>query len=129
MYCPKCMKEVNTKREDLDWFLLIILAVFTAGFGVIIYLFIYFDKPENRCMHCNSICEPAKFIQVNNSNYQKPISSTSNPYQVKEDSSNSNKPSEDKDKSESQLNYCPSCGSKLSERLEVNFCPYCGFSL
>jgi hypothetical protein len=47
-YCPKCAKEVYMKREEIDICLCIILAIFTAGIGLLIYMVIYLDKKENR---------------------------------------------------------------------------------
>ena len=78
MFCPKCKKEVQTKREDIDWFLLIILAIFTAGFGVLIYLYFYFKKVENHCVWCESICQNSNIyitqtIPSNNTTYKNRI--------------------------------------------------------
>ncbi|MEJ2296521.1 MAG: hypothetical protein P8Y23_17375 [Candidatus Lokiarchaeota archaeon] len=58
MYCNKCQSYGLTKREDLDMGIVIILFIFTGGLGFLIYLGIYYDKEPNRCIHCNSICNP-----------------------------------------------------------------------
>lgn len=123
MYCPNCQAEVYTKREDIDWFLLVILAIFTAGFGVLIYLAIYFDKPENRCVHCNTICVASHEYKT----YKAAINHNASPeYPVNQKSGLM----EQKPVETIQMGkYCPSCGAKLDERIKVNFCAYCGFDL
>ena len=124
MYCIKCQKDVPTKREEIDWFLLVILAIFTSGFGVFIYLIIYFNKPENRCIYCNSICKTSEKYKP----YKKIIqsyNSTENPNSYYESTDGGNN-------SEVIVQigkYCPSCGAKLDERGEANYCAYCGFDL
>jgi hypothetical protein len=127
MYCKKCGAEVPTKREEIDWFLLVILTIFTAGFGVLIYLAIYFDKPENRCVYCNSVCvalnEYQPYEPARNANRS---TSTSADYPRKQVAVATVQ--EDRD-TESIGKFCPSCGAKLDERSKVNFCAYCGFDL
>ncbi|MBD3214217.1 MAG: hypothetical protein GF311_16525 [Candidatus Lokiarchaeota archaeon] len=127
MYCKKCGCEVPTKREDIDWFLLVILAIFTAGFGVLIYLAIYFDKPENRCVYCNSVCiasnEYQPYEPARNTDRS---TSTSADYPTKQVAVGTAQ----KDRIiESFGKFCSSCGAKLDERGKVNFCAYCGFDL
>ncbi|MGV9171384.1 MAG: hypothetical protein ACOC44_00465 [Promethearchaeia archaeon] len=50
-YCSKCERNVLLVREDIDLPLAIILLIFTAGFGLFIYLIIYYNREENRCVH------------------------------------------------------------------------------
>ena len=117
MYCEKCQTNVLTKREDLDIGIVILLFIFTAGFGIIIYLIVYYDKEPNRCIHCNSICKPMLIESQNNKTV----------VQVE-------------DKSEKMQNYvsintinerskfCYNCGTELDER-ERKFCPFCGVNV
>ncbi|MFO7797340.1 MAG: hypothetical protein ACQERB_09370 [Promethearchaeati archaeon] len=124
MYCKKCCKDVPTKREEINWFLLVILAIFTSGFGVFIYLIIYFNKPENRCIYCNSICQPSEEY-----NPYKPVIEA---YNSPEKPNNYYKSTEFENNSEVVVQigkYCPSCGAKLDERGEANYCAFCGFDL
>lgn len=43
-YCSNCQKNVLLVREDIDIPLAIILLVFTAGFGLFVYLIIYYNR-------------------------------------------------------------------------------------
>ena len=122
MYCPHCETNVLTAREDIDICLVVILALFTAGIGLIFYLVYYFSEDENRCVHCNSRCLPQKTGQV--------VSLTTpvvNPYlhnhenqQVQIIQTNINE--------NTSAKYCSNCGSKL-ERQNISFCPYCGTNI
>jgi hypothetical protein len=38
MYCPKCKMNVYTKKNDFNIGLAIILAIFTGGIGLLIYV-------------------------------------------------------------------------------------------
>ena len=51
-YCGHCQQQVSAKREEIDICLAIILAIFTVGIGLAIYLAIWHSKPINRCVHC-----------------------------------------------------------------------------
>jgi hypothetical protein len=111
-FCPKCQEEVFLKRNELDICLLIILTLFTAGIGTIIYLIIYYSDEPKRCVKCNSICLPLspqnrpKKIMVNNNN-----DGTKNLHHK-------------------TINYCPECGVKLGNSSnQANFCPFCGSNL
>lgn len=117
MYCEKCQTNVLTKREDLDIGIIILLFIFTAGFGILIYLIVYYDKKPNRCIHCNSICKPMLL-----------------------DSQNNKMVVQVEDKREKMQNYvsintinttskfCYNCGTELDER-ERKFCPFCGVNV
>ncbi|MFW9951985.1 MAG: hypothetical protein ACFFKA_17845 [Candidatus Thorarchaeota archaeon] len=118
MYCPKCKMNVFTVREDLDIGLMIILCIFTAGIGAIIYLAIYYDKESTRCIHCKSICQTI-YIENQNENsisllkYCSKVESKqelNNQYQFIEESTR----------------YCFNCGIELDEREGLNYCAYCG---
>jgi hypothetical protein len=118
MYCPNCKMNVFTVREDLDIGLIIILSIFTAGLGVLIYLAIYYDKDTNRCIHCKSICQP---IMVE---YQsrKPINLLEVSYKVESGSQASYQAQIEEQNSK----FCYNCGIKLDEREGLKFCAYCG---
>ena len=53
-YCEHCKQNVLLSRQDIDTCLAIILLLFTAGIGLIIYLIIYYSRPKNRCVHCGT---------------------------------------------------------------------------
>jgi len=112
LYCPHCKTNVLAVREEFNWCLLIILAIFTAGFGVLIYLAIYFNKPENRCVHCNSICR-LREVQVISNPYH-----VGNQMQVVQLQGQAN---------EESVKYCLNCGVKLERA--GKFCAYCGTNI
>ena len=118
MYCPKCKMNVFTVREDLDIGLIIILCIFTAGIGAIIYLAIYFDNDANRCIHCKSICQP---IMIDDER-EKPINllKCGPNERSKKDTI---KQIQNKDE---RTKYCFNCGIELDERERLNYCAYCG---
>ena len=53
-FCPRCNQNVLLTRKDFDTCLAIILLIFTAGIGLIIYLAVYHSKPEDKCVHCGT---------------------------------------------------------------------------
>jgi hypothetical protein len=117
-YCPICKQNVLLVREALNWPLMIILLIFTAGIGLIIFLIIYYNKPESRCIHCHTQISLKSAINVQSSTYvqaehQKAHLSDSN--------------SEVKVKADETLNrkYCSYCGEPQLNEL-AKFCPHCG---
>ncbi len=117
MYCPKCKLNVETKKEDFRVGLAIILAIFTGGLGLLIYVAIYLDKPQNRCTRCNSVCSTQ--LINNHSNYQL--------------ISNSNQMLSQKSGVQTQtqlvaetVKYCFSCGVELDQNEDAKFCRFCG---
>jgi len=127
-FCPNCKQNVLLVREEIDWPLAIILLCFTGGIGLIIYLIIYYNKNEERCIHCHSqittlrapYAQPAE-LKAHNSQ---------NPYHFQTETQKQQK-SEYK-VSESvegvktiQANFCPFCGERL-ENKDAKFCPHCG---
>ena len=118
MYCPKCKMNVFTVRDDLDIGLLIILCIFTAGIGAIIYLAIYFDNDANRCIHCKSICNPVMIEDESKNSIsllkccpnEKSKKETINQIQIKDE----------------RTKYCFNCGTELDERERLNYSAYCG---
>jgi len=125
-YCPHCEKIVKTKREDFDVCLAIILAIFTGGIGLIIYLIIWYNKEENRCVHCGSIIQPmeSKYKQTNHQEEkQKNIPPFQNPHRIT--SSNIRKSSIEPDIiTGEESKFCPYCGEIID--IETQFCPNCG---
>ena len=111
-YCPKCKEEVLLKRNEIDICLLIILTIFTAGIGTIIYLIIYYSDVPKRCVKCNSICLP-----ISLQNKQNEVNSDVENYNSKK-------------VLHKTINYCPDCGTKLGNLSNIpNFCPFCGSNL
>jgi hypothetical protein len=63
-FCSHCNQKVLLKRQDIDVCLAIILLIFTAGIGLLIYLIIYYSKKENQCIHCGTIVERLPFHEA-----------------------------------------------------------------
>ena len=120
MYCPKCNKNVYTKKNDFNIGLAIILAIFTGGIGLLIYAAIYLDrKHKPRCLHCNSVCyEQTENVQLV-SNYQ--VISTSNQGQ-------NQKLILESHKNDENSKFCYNCGSELDLSENAKFCALCGIS-
>ncbi len=117
-YCPNCKQNVLLVREALNWPLMIILLIFTGGIGLIIYLIVYYNKPESRCIHCHSLISPKpnKSIQsstnlqvVNKKSHISDINAATN---VKAEETSKNK-------------YCSFCGEQILNE-NAKFCPHCG---
>ncbi|MFX1572224.1 MAG: hypothetical protein ACFFB0_05710 [Promethearchaeota archaeon] len=118
MYCPHCKMNVFTKKEDFRIGLAILLAIFTGGLGLLIYVAIYLDKPQNRCTNCNHVCEPHQMITTqSSSNYQ--LISTSTQIQ-------NQKPVVKTHMNEEKVKFCYNCGVELDLREGAKFCPLCG---
>ncbi len=135
-YCPNCKQQVLLRREPIDVCLAIILALFTAGIGLIIYLIIWYSKPENRCVHCNAICQiqalpggqPVQAQQQLSQQPQRQIGYES-PYKVQRQPepqpASQYKPVQEITQGEKfQPRYCALCGEKLES--DQKFCPNCG---
>lgn len=119
MYCPKCERNVATKEQELNIPLAILLAIFTGGLGLLIYLAIYFDK-RHRCVHCNNVC---KTQAIND----QPISS----YQVVASSGQVQKQQTvlELQPTTGRVKFCYNCGIELSQKEEAKFCPLCGSNI
>lgn len=104
-YCPSCQQNVLLIREEINIALVVLLLIFTVGIGLIIYLIIYYNKEEDKCIHCKTIVTTLNVpysqttSDISLQNYQKEI--------------------------EPQGNYCPFCGEQLRGK-ESNFCSNCG---
>jgi hypothetical protein len=114
-YCPNCKQNVLLVREDINWPLAIILLIFTAGIGLIIYLIIYYNQAEDHCIHCHS------HILIGTTQYaSSPTLTESRPqnsYQI------NNTKIQQSEKIQQQ--YCPYCGEQLRDN-SAQFCANCG---
>ncbi len=117
-YCPKCNMNVQTKKMEFNIVLVIILAIFTGGIGILIYVAIYLDREKRpRCIHCNSVSTAQLVNNQSNSNYQLV--------------SNSNQMMSQKSVVQTQLlvegtKFCYSCGTELDQSEDAKFCRFCG---
>lgn len=113
-YCPRCQQNVLLTRERIDTCLAVILLIFTAAIGLIIYLAIYYNKPKQHCVHCGTkvtafqTSTPYTYQsqpQIQNASYAAPINTT-------------------EEVTGARPNFCALCGEKLD--LGIKFCPTCG---
>ena len=121
-YCPYCQKNVHMKKEDFRVGLAIVLLVFTAGFGLFIYLMIYLDKKAEKCIYCGSKCQPLLI------NYQSEPSSAT--YLTQEYSNGPSTQLVYQEKTPIMLeraSFCPNCGGELNA--DHKFCSFCGNTL
>jgi len=118
-YCPKCEKGVITKEEEFNIALAIILAIFTGGIGLLIYIAVYMDK-KNRCIHCNSVCKTQIIENQPISGYQalNVPNQTQNQKSIIITQSAGEKPK-----------FCYNCGSELEHGENAKFCRLCGNSI
>jgi len=111
-WCPRCQQNVLLKREEIDTCLAIILLIFTAGIGLIIYLAIYYSRPEQNCIHCGAKITALQTESPYTSQPQIQQSPYSAPASISEEVTGA-KP-----------NFCALCGEKLD--MGIKFCPNCG---
>ncbi|MFW9999391.1 MAG: zinc-ribbon domain-containing protein [Candidatus Hodarchaeota archaeon] len=111
-YCSRCNQNVLLKREDIDTCLAIILLIFTAGIGLLIYLAWYYSRPEEHCIHCGAKITPFQTQSPYSSQPQTQPPSYSTPLNVSEEVTGA------------RANFCALCGEKLD--LGIRFCPNCG---
>ena len=116
MYCSKCEKSVITKEEEFNVALAIIVAIFTGGIGLLIYIAVYMDK-KHRCIHCNSVCKTHVVENQSISGYQV----LSAPNQMQNQKSILVTQSVD-----GNAKYCYSCGTELEQSENAKFCRLCG---
>jgi len=117
-YCPICKQNVLLVREALNWPLMIILLIFTGGIGLIIYLIIYYNKPESRCVHCHSQISMKSEFSVQSSTHVQTE-------HQKTHLSDSNSDIKVKAEETSKHKYCSYCGEPQLNEL-AKFCPHCG---
>jgi len=113
-FCKRCNQQVLLMRKEVDKCLAIILLIFTAGIGLLIYLAIYYSKPEDRCIHCGTRIAryPVQSPYYPESQTQYQISQNSTPIRESERSI------------VPEVHYCPLCGEKIE--FGIRFCPDCG---
>jgi DNA-binding cell septation regulator SpoVG len=109
---------VLTTREDIDICLVIVLCIFTAGIGLLIYLAIYYDKEPNRCIHCKTIVHPVSNEQRDNSSDIE-----SNKMESYQEIKNYK---ENRSVVEENSKFCSNCGVKLGDREGLKYCAFCG---
>ena len=111
-FCERCNQQVLLSRKEIDVCLAIILLIFTAGIGLLIYLAIYYSRPEDKCIHCGT--------QV--ARYQGQSQYPPEPqFQVTQNSI----PIREAERSEvPEVHYCALCGEKIN--YADKFCPNCG---
>ncbi|MFX1315090.1 MAG: hypothetical protein ACFE9T_04450 [Promethearchaeota archaeon] len=119
-YCPHCEQKVLLTREDIDMCLAIILLIFTAGIGLIIYLVIYYRRAENRCVHCGTQINVFQIEKTNQISFQQQKTQV-NPYVDQTDSTYTSTTLQEVN----NIFYCVFCGEKL-ENSNIKFCPNCG---
>ncbi|MBY9007611.1 MAG: zinc ribbon domain-containing protein [Candidatus Lokiarchaeota archaeon] len=136
-YCEHCQQQVLTKREDINMILAIILTIFTAILGLIIYLAVWSSKPENRCVQCNSIVSQPMDVRIQNSN--NPYETSQNdPYEASQNNSIEEEYIPDFsldpiNERESEVltggrsQFCSLCGEKIE--IGTRFCQSCGNKL
>ena len=116
-YCYHCKQQVLLTREDIDFCLALVLLIFTAGIGLIIYLVIYYGKEENRCVHCGATCS-----QSFDASGSQIAPHMSNQPQHQDRTLHVQ---EDLEKEKANINFCPFCGEDF-DQIGVKFCPNCG---
>ncbi|MBY9007610.1 MAG: hypothetical protein KGD63_12740 [Candidatus Lokiarchaeota archaeon] len=127
-YCKNCKQNVLLKREKLNIGLIILLIIFTAGIGLLIYVWIHILKEKNLCIHCGTYSSPIKNNEkqslINNqlSVYNKGTLNEINLYTENADSYRREsiiRISGDK------INYCPLCGQEIDNK-NIDYCSFCG---
>ncbi len=119
MYCEVCKRNVLTKRKDFSLLTAFLLSF--TGIGLVIYILYYFDQKRNRCIHCDTICQPKKLITVDiNSENQL----ENNPEPASEFKPLIPKFTLEK----SNQSFCSSCGVKFDDR-PMNYCTLCGVAV
>jgi hypothetical protein len=113
-YCEHCKQNVLLVRRDIDICLAIILLLFTAGIGLIIYLIIYYSSPKDRCIHCGMIItsQLEQKVQVREqlTYKQQEIQKDNFPVEIV---------------TGDKALFCPLCGEALDDRT-LTYCPNCG---
>ena len=112
-FCPRCNQQVLLTRKDIDVCLAIVLLIFTAGIGLLIYLAIYYSKVEDRCRLCGT--------QITRDTTQSLYIPSQNQFQT---SQNSIPLEESKESLVKEVKYCAFCGEKIA--FLDRFCPNCG---
>ncbi|MFX1322923.1 MAG: hypothetical protein ACFFAQ_14900 [Promethearchaeota archaeon] len=123
-YCPHCQQNVLLTREDIDICLAIILLIFTAGIGLIIYLAIYYSRKEDKCVHCGTRISPIQTQPAGQISYQQQALENPYTYQTQPTQEYTTTSDVKEFKGENPF-FCVYCGEKL-EFEGIKFCPNCG---
>ncbi len=123
-YCPHCQQNVLLTREDIDVCLAIILLIFTAGIGLIIYLAIYYSRAEDKCVHCGTRITALQPQPVGQIPYQQKVQQNPYTYQTQPTQEYTTTSDVEEFKGERPL-FCVYCGEKLAVE-GIKFCPNCG---
>ena len=116
MYCSQCRKNVETKKMEFNVALAVILAIFTGGIGLLIYVAIYLDREKRpRCIQCNSVCY-ARINTQPSSNYQ--LVSTTNQNMDQKTVLVTQHVDE-------KAKFCYNCGIELNQAETAKYCPLC----
>jgi DNA-directed RNA polymerase subunit RPC12/RpoP len=121
-YCPNCQERVLLTRKDIDWCLAIILLIFTAGIGFVIYLIYYYSQSEDRCIHCGTIIHER--IQSPYSKRTEELEYQNTPEEFRYERREIRQVQEVET---TATKFCPFCGEKLKGG--ARFCANCGSKL
>jgi len=115
-FCPRCNQQVLLTRKEIDVCLAIVLLIFTAGIGLLIYLAIYYSKVEDRCRLCGT--------QITRDTTQSLYIPSQNQFQT---SQNSVPLEESEESLVKEVKYCAFCGEKIA--FLDRFCQNCGIKV
>ena len=121
-YCPNCKQNVLMVREDFNVGLAVILLIFSAGIGLLVYLVVYYAQEPNRCVHCKTICQPVLVNQIASPRQELP-----NAYRQQEECCTVK--IQEKQPAQNKISFCPSCGTQLGDRSNIKYCAFCGASV
>ena len=112
-YCTNCKQKVLLIREKFNTLLAVLLFFFT-GIGFFIYLIIYYNKPKDHCIHCNTkiYSFDNQILQRENEAQTQKVYKPSRNEKVEEISGIIPK-------------FCSFCGEQLSTE-DSKYCPNCG---
>lgn len=110
------------KRQEIDWMLALLLLCFTCGLGTLVYVLIYLSKPEDRCVHCNTIVEPQ--IPEFQSQPSQMSEAHTSPVQTSINNRQTHQTQHTESQSSKKEMFCPYCGEKIASN--ARFCPGCG---
>jgi len=115
-FCPRCNQNVLLTRPRIDTCLAIILLIFTAGIGLIIYMIWYYSKAEDTCVHCGTkitVSQPqSQFAYQSQPQSLQGRYTAAAPVRVTEEITGD------------IPNFCALCGEKIEAG--VKYCPNCG---
>ena len=115
-YCPNCKLNVQLTRKEFNWVLAIILGVFTGGILLLIYLAIYFSKPEDRCPICGTVGQP-QIVHAQVSSAPQQVQASPQVEII------------EKEPTKAKGAFCTNCGEILSDNPDMKFCTLCGKSV